>query len=180
MIQESWPWFGRGNRLPALPYRVVVGPVDASYGISGLTEIGMSKQVVQKSLGHPLVKGLTAKDTERRGFIDPEDVAAEFYDGIFAWVRYGEKNRVISITFDLLAFAQKLRGDQRVLLQYRGATYLLHKDLSQGDVVAMLRDKSAASDIQLQGSEVVIRGTGTSLTFSESTGKLRSVTIIAL
>jgi hypothetical protein len=179
VAQNSSPWFGRGANLSAIPYRIVVGPVDAKNGIPGFITPGMQRDEVERHLGYPLVKGMTIKDAEHRGFIDPEDITNEFFDGVFAWVQFGSANKVISITFDLVGFAQKFRGDQRVLLQYRGQTYLLHKGMSQEDVVTMFRDESATSDITIQGSEVIV-GKGTALTFQSGNGKLRTITIIAL
>ncbi|MHB9024251.1 MAG: hypothetical protein ACYC7E_08755 [Armatimonadota bacterium] len=174
---HSSPWFGRGAKLKTFPYRVIVGPVDADRGIPGVLELGMRHRDVRFYLGPPLVKGLKSEEAEQKGFIDPEDVSADFFDGVFAWVHFDNEEKVMSIEFSLQGFAQKFHGEQRVLLRYKGETFLLIPHLSQGNAVIMFRSKLAAQDIRVQGSTLLLNGSGTSLLFDQEDGTLRSVWI---
>jgi len=179
ILQNSSPWFGRGANLSLIPYTIIVGPVEVNKGIPGLIETGMKKKEARKRLGNPLVKGLTTNEAERRGFIDPEDISDDFYNGIFAWIQYGKEDKVISITFDLAAFAKKFHGNQQVLLQYNGQMYLLSSDLSQDDIIAMFHEKVASANIKIQKGAIIIEN-GTILDFDSERSKLNMVTIIAL
>lgn len=177
--QPSSPWFGRGGSLGGLHYTIIVGPVDSIKGIPGLVEIGMQRNALVRSIGSPLIAGMSIREPEKRGFMDPEDVSADFFDGVFAWIQYDYRHAVQSITFDLRAFAKKFGGRQKVLLAHCGRTYLLHEGLSQSNVVALFGTK-ADSGVQVQGSDLVIKGTGTSLRFGDGGRRLESISIIEL
>lgn len=176
MRQESSPWFGRGSSLAKLPYTVIVGPVDSVKGIPGLMEIGMQRKTLVHNIGSPLIAGMSVEEAEKKGFIDPEDVAADFFGGVFAWVQYDHRHAVQSITFYLRAFNEKFGAKQKVLLVHRGQTYLLSGDLSQKQVIALFRDQGV-SGVRAQGSILVIRGTGVSLRFDDGGRYLESVSI---
>jgi len=182
-FRQGWPtspWFGRGGSLPKLPYTVVVGPVDAIKGIPGLVEIGMPRASATANLGPPLIAGMPAEEARERGFFDPGDVSADFVGGVFAWVQYGTQRRVISITFDLRAFARKFAGTQKVLLMYRGRTYLLDGDLTRSKAIAMFGARPRGPKVRLYGPDLVIEGTGASLQFDFKRHRLTSVSICAL
>ena len=172
------PWFDRGRDLRPIPYRIVIGPLDADHGIRGLLEPGMTKTEVKKKLSAPLVPGLPVGTPPSDSIWDPEDAAADFFGGVFAWVQYGDKDRVISISFDLLAFTEKFKGDQQVLLAYRGKTYLLHKSLTLREALSMFRGKGLGTMIRVQSDELILQGTGTSLSFTGMDGGLQTITVI--
>lgn len=178
--RNSSPWFGRGSSLAKFPYTVVVGPVDAVKGIRGLVEIGMPRNRVTANIGPPLIEGMSTSDAERKGFIDPEDVSSDFFDGVFAWVQYDSQHEVMSLTFNLKAFRQQFGGNQKVLLTYRGRTYLLDTELTQNQVTAMFRADQEGPSVRVQGSELVIESTGTSLAFDDDGKHLQTVSLIAL
>jgi hypothetical protein len=176
MREGSSPWFGRGSSLAELPYTVIVGPVDSVKGIPGLVEIGMQRHALMRNIGSPLIAGMSIEEAEKKGFIDPEDVSADFLGGVFAWVQYDYRHAVQSITFDLRAFNEKFGGRQKVLLAHHGQTYLLGEELSQSRVIALFRDRGVPN-VRAQGSIVVIGGTGVSLRFDDGGRHLESVSI---
>jgi len=179
MREDLSPWFGRGSSLAELPYTVIVGPVDSVKGIRGLVEIGMQRHLLIRNIGSPVIAGISVEEAEKKGFIDPGDVSADLFDGVFAWIEYDYRGAVQSITFDLRAFNEKFGGRQKVLLAHRGQTYLLSNELSQSQVVALFRARGDFS-VRVQGPDLVIKGTGTLLSFGDGGRHLESIRIITL
>jgi hypothetical protein len=162
----SSPWYGRARQLAALPYLVVEGPVDAVRGIPGTLEMGMSRSELLHDLGEPLVKRMSIQEAERKGFgIDPEDVAQDFFAGVFAWVSYNARDEVASLTFDLQAFHERFHGRQTVTLSYKDRTYRLSDELTRGEAARIFSGKSGAPRGRVSGAEIILLGTGTSLSF---------------
>jgi hypothetical protein len=180
VTRNTSPWFGRGNRLPKVPYRVVVGPVRMGQGIPGVVELGTSRARVLARIGPPLVERMTAQDAESRGFVDIEDVAGDFLQGVFAWVRYDGQEEVMSITFDLEGFRSRFSGDEMVVLDHLGSTYLLDRSISQRTAIRALSSRFPALRLRVQGADVVIEHMGTVLEFSADRQSLSAVVIMPL
>lgn len=169
------PWYGRGKNLPAMPYRVVIGPMDATSGIRGLVEPGMARKEVEAGLGKPLV---TEIPRNNRDLMMDESASSVFYQGVFAWVDYNVEGRVIIITYDLHAFRQTFGGSQQILLSLRGHNYLLGAELTKDEAIKMFRAQGESRGIRVQPDDIVILGTGTALSFTDEGQHLRSVDVI--
>lgn len=143
--EGSYPWYGRGRDIPTCRHQIVVGPADASRGVVGVVEIGMRRRDLLVKLGSPLVARMSAKEALDNGFVDPEDVSADFLDGVFAWVQYGREDTVAQITFDLKAFAMRLRGKQRVALRWQGHTCVLDEDTTLSQALKLFGSEGRLS-----------------------------------
>lgn len=178
----SYPFFGRGSNIRFRQHEVVVGPVVPGKGIPGTLEIGMTRQQIQAQLGRPLIGYLTRKERDRiyANDIDGgEDAPGEFYGKCYAWVHRGNSGRVLWITFDLRALANRYTVKQIVKLSLGGKIFTISADNSQDDVVRMLSTQQKAYKIRIQGSSVILLGTGTSFEFDDDHGKkLQSIEII--
>lgn len=163
---DESPWFGRGQHLQPLPYKVVVGPVDVSRGIAGTLEIGMERSEVIANLGDPLIQAMTVEQSFKEGVWDPEDVTNEFYEGVFAWVEYGEDKKIYQIGFDLEAFYKKFGGEQLVILRYKEHTVLLGRHLSQQEVSTLLRSNLGLNQLRVSASGIDVINTRVSFGFN--------------
>lgn len=177
MYAHSSPWFGRGKNLPRCPLKVIVGPVEVHRGIPGVLEIGMNRGRVLQNLGQPIVKAMTTDEAINKGFIDPEDVQKEFYEGVFAWVEYNGDNKVCNIEFDLNAYYRKFGGQQIVVLGWEGNTILLHHELTKAQVKDLLQSRLGLTRLHVEQGEIIIIGTGTIFSFDPG-GRLEKISIL--
>lgn len=163
---DEAPWFGRGRHLQPLPYKVVVGPVDVSGGIAGTLQIGMERSEVIANLGEPLIQAMTDEQSFKERVWDPEDVDNEFYEGVFAWVEYGQDKKVYQIGFDLEAFCKKFGGEQLVILRYKEHTILLGRHSSQHEVSTLLRSNLGLNRLRISASQIDVINTRVSFDFN--------------
>jgi hypothetical protein len=159
-------WFGRAQGIPACPHVVIVGPVDATRGIQGLAEMKMSRQRLLTILGKPLKKRVQRATAIWEGVIDPEDVNWDLFEGVFAWVRCADKDRVTGINFRLDEFRAEFDGSQKVLLLYKNHTYLLHQGLTLPQVIQLFRQTAGRNCARVHGNGLVLLDSGAYLEFN--------------
>jgi hypothetical protein len=120
---------------------------------------------------------MSIQQADSAGFgFDPEDVSSDFFDGVLAWVQYGgDESKVIGITFDMDAFANKFHREQKVLLAYGARACLLHRDVSMKETLRLIGSLGHVRT-HVQGTILILDDTGTSLLFDQH-GGLRSLSI---
>jgi hypothetical protein len=184
------PWYGRAKHLPRMPYSIVVGPVDATRGVSTVLELGMTKSELHSSLGKPLVPALSKEktlemclrvDLASGASLDPSSFTNEFYGGVFAWVSYDEHGRVGLIWFDPAAFRKQLGGAQRIIVSCHGRTLVLGENTSRGSFVRVLDQSHPRLGFDMVGgTDLRIRGTNLRVVFRSKArnSKLKYVSIV--
>mgnify|MGYP001774302970 CR=1 FL=1 len=135
---HSAPWFGRGQNLPQAPITILTS-VDLRRGVVGVLELGMKRKQVEAVLGVPLVAEMPSEEALRRG-VDPEDVSDNLYGGVFAWVNYSDAGEVISIEFWPRQLRERMRLEQKLLVQGEGGTLVLSSQTDGQAVRAFLKN----------------------------------------
>lgn len=187
-VDYSGPWYGRGQNLPALPYDIVVGPVDPNSGIKGILEIGMSKPALRRSLGQAIVPALSDKEALDMTTRNPNDVDTgasldissfknEFYGGEFAWIRYGKDGHVDLICLDPAAFQKKFHRKQTVAVSLNNGVVVVDQRTSQKYLIRLLDQMHVRYSVE-QGNWVVIKDTRLMFRFGSKDKMLRDVNII--
>jgi len=154
--------------------RIVTGPIDATKGLTGYLEIGMTRQQVLKGLGSPLSTGLLAA---KQAIPDPNKTD-DYFDGVFAYTGFNFHNRLISIDFRLNEFHQNYQGEQTIILLAHKNLFILSRETTMSSLVALIKKRHALKQIRIDGPLLMFVGTGTSL-FFDSNHRFTRIYILA-